>query len=117
MEISFFLNWMGVLNMDFYKDNNIPYTEVTKYSKLLDKEYTVKQYHQTYSCGRIDIYGVPDEPFGTAYGVSPMEDESWGKLGEWLDKITLNYIPTEEELYRMFENDTGYKIKWWRDNE
>jgi len=82
MKISFFFNWMRVSDINNYTHNIIHYIEVTKYAVLIDIASTVKQYQQTYSCGRIDIHGVPDEPFGTAYGVSPMEDESWGKLGE-----------------------------------
>ena len=100
------------MNLGWYEQNNIPYIEVTKYSKLLQKEYTVKEYQPNYSCGRIDIHGVPNEPFGLEYGVEPMSDKSWGLLGEWLCGLTLDYLPTDTELYTMFEEQTGHKIEW-----
>lgn len=114
MKITFFLNWMGVVSNHWYEKNNIPYTETTRYNNILGEDLTSKVWNVYYSLGRIDIHGVPDEPFGLEYGVSIMEAESWGKLGDYLSKLKLDYLPKKQELFDMFEKETGYKIKWFK---
>lgn len=114
MRLSFFLNWMGVVNMDFYERNNIPYTEETKYIESLGKEYTLKTYEKYYSCGRIDVHGHEEHPWGYEYGVGIMDNESWNAFGDWLYALTLEYLPDSvEEIVEMFEADTNFKINWW----
>lgn len=118
MKLSFFLNMMGVANMKWYEKNNIPYISETKWSRAFNKEITIKDYEKYYYCGRIDVYGHPEYPFNYEYGVSIMEGESWYKFGEWLANLHLDYLPeTVEEIYEMFESETSYRIKWWKENE
>lgn len=114
MELSFFLNWMGVINTHWYEENKIPFTLEKKHSLLLDEEVILKHYHTYYSCGRIDVSGHPEHPFGFEYSVGVMDNESWYKLGYWLDNLVLPYLPDSvEEIFDMFEKDTGFKINWW----
>ena len=111
--ITFFLNSMGPASVKWYEDNNIPYTEEVRYSKIFDKEYTYKKWHKHYSCGRIDIHGVPNEPYGLEYSVHVMERDSWELLSDYLYNLEIDYLPSKEELFTMFEEDTGYTIKWF----
>ena len=114
MRLSFFLNAMGVANLSWYQDNNIPYTEETKYIDSIGREFTFKTYKKYYACGRIDVHGHEEHPWGYEYGVGIMDSESWGKFGDWLHDLTLDYIPDSvEEIVCMFEADTGFKINWW----
>ena len=116
MKITFFLNWMGVMSNHWYEDNNISYTEETRYNSILGKEITTKRWKTHYSIGRIDIHGVPDEPYGISYGVPLMKDTSWGKLGIYLGSLELDYLPTVEDLFSMFEESTQHKIEWFGGN-
>ena len=43
-----------------------------------------------------------------------MEEDSWSKLGEWLMNLKLGRVPTASELFRMYERQTGDKIKWFK---
>lgn len=113
MKLSFFLNMMGVANIGWYERNNIPYKEVWTTSDLFPKTL-VKEYTTHYYCGRIDVHGHPEFPFNFEYSVDIMDGESWNKLGDWLDDLTLDYLPdTVEEIYEMFERETGFHINWW----
>lgn len=110
---TFFLNWMGVASLKWYEENNIPYTEEVKYSELLGREYTARNYTPYYSCGRIDVSGG-DLIWGHEISVPPMTEQSWDKLGEWLDKLTLDHIPLGDGIFSLFEEETGHKIEWWK---
>ena len=104
---------MGVYSIAWYEDNKIPYTTYSRYNSILGKEIEIKRYEKDYALGRIDIHGVPDEPWGLEYGVSIMDQESWCKLGDYLRKLALTELPTKQELLKRFELDTGTKINWW----
>lgn len=115
MKLSFFLNWMGVVSTKWYDDMQIPFTLETKYSELLGKEITLKNYEKYYSCGRIDVHGHEEHPWGYEYGVGIMDNESWSKFGDWLHELTLDYLPDSvEEIVDMFEVDTNYTINWFK---
>lgn len=117
LKLSFFLNMMGVASTKWYEENNIPFIEVMTTSDLFPRTL-IKQYTTHYYCGRIDVHGHPQFPFNYEYGVDIMDDVSWGRFGNWLDDLYLNYLPdTVEEIYDMFESETGYKIKWWEKND
>lgn len=118
MKLSFSLNWMGVVSTRWYDDHNIPHTLERKYSEWLGKEITLKHYEKYYSCGRIDVYGHPEHPWNFEYGVDVMEGRSWNVLGDWLEDLVLDYLPdTVEEIYEMFEKETGHKIAWFKTDD
>ena len=113
MKLTFYLNWMGPVSTVWYEDNNIPYETITRYNALTQKEITYKKYLKGYCCGRIDVFGHPEYPFNFEYGVDIMESESWYRLQDYLKELTLDYLPdTVQEIYSMFEKDTGWKIQW-----
>jgi len=113
MQISFFLNTMGIASMKWYEKNKIPYIEEWTTSERFPK-IKYKKYLKSYCCGRIDASGHPDYPYNCEYSVAIMEAESWGLLGEWLSRLKLGYLPESvQDIYNMFESSTGHKIKWW----
>jgi hypothetical protein len=110
---TFFLNWMGIVRLGWYDDNNIPYVEEVKWSSWLNREYTVKNYTTQYCCGRIDVDGG-DLIWSHEISVPVMTSESWKKLGDWLDTLELDYIPMGDGIFSLFEEQTGHKIEWWK---
>lgn len=115
MEVRFFLNMMGVYGLYWYEKNNIPYIMECRPNRFSEDGWLERKvYDKTYCCGRIDIHGIPEEPFGLAYGVDVMEAESWGLLQQWLTCLSLQHLPTKEELFSKFKSDTGHDIKWFR---
>lgn len=112
--ISYITNWMGPICIRFYIDNGLsPYYEL-KYSKVLDSWFRCDFISQYYSGGRIDISGVPNEPYGTEFSVPIMKGEDWNRLSDWLDDFFTEELITFEELITEFEK-TNPAIQWWKD--
>lgn len=111
--VTYSTNMMGVWSNSWYEKNNIPYTMTRRYSEILGKEIEVKEYHQHYYCGRIDIRGVPDEPFGLEYGLPVMGCDSWEVFSEWLDGLETEEVLHYTEIINKFEQETGHKIAWF----
>jgi len=65
-----------------------------------------------YSCGRIDVHGIPDEPYGDEIGVPPMLSTDWRLFGNWLDDVQTMSIWTLQDLIVAYENQTNTKITW-----
>ena len=77
------------------------------------KEY--KSYTESYSCGRIDIYGLDENEYyagKSEYRVSPMRTEDWNDFGEWLAKIECKVQIRYDTLIHMFEVTHKRKIRW-----
>lgn len=87
--ISYSTNWMGPINEDW-----------------------IAKHGEGWSAGRIDIYGVPDEPWGTEYSLPPMRTEDWNDFSDWLDTIDTYDLWTYEDLIHNFERFIGRKIRW-----
>lgn len=92
--ISYYLNFMGPISKSWYVKNNVP-EGVYLYG------------------GRIDISGIPNEPFGHEYGVEIMYESSWSLLSDWLDDLTTEKVLTKEEIFELFESECNHKIKWF----
>ena len=90
---SYSLNWMGPISKDWCDE------------------------HGSHWCaGRIDVTGVPDEPWGIEYGVEVMHKEDWANFGTFLrglDNGDVDVLYTKQELFDMFELLNG-KIRWWK---
>ena len=88
---SYSLNWMGPINKGWCEEHG---------------------YH--WCVGRIDIRGVPDEPWGIEYSVPCMHKEDWANFGTFLrglDNGDVGVLYTKQELFEMFETLHG-KIRW-----
>jgi len=86
---SYSLNWMGPINKKWCEE------------------------HGNHWCiGRIDIRGVPDEPWGLEYGVPCMHEGDWANFGTFLRGLNnVDVLYTKQELFEMFETLHG-KIRW-----
>ena len=90
---TYFLNWMGPVSRDWCEEHG---------------------YH--WATGRIDVDGIPDEPYGIEYGVPLMHKEDWGKFARFLWDLNVDCLYTKEELFEMFESMNG-QIRWKDLNE
>ena len=80
------------------------------------KEY--KSYTESYSCGRIDIYGLDNEEYWggkSEYSLGVMRTEDWNAFGDWLDELETPSLHAYNELICNFEKDYGQKIRWQQD--
>ena len=114
--ISYSTNWMGPIATRWYEERDIPFEIRETSGKILPKtEY--KHFLESYSCGRIDIYGLDEQEYYAGkneYGLAPMLTEDWNALGDWLDNIEDEYIVmTYKELMRQFEDHYGKPIRWY----
>jgi hypothetical protein len=110
--IRYSTNWMGPIVTKWYDDNNIPYTMETILVSTTPREY--KKY-KSYSCGRIDIYGLDEEEFYDGkyeYGLAPMETESWNILSEFLNEYKSIELASYDDLIYEFKTQTGHEIQW-----
>ena len=115
--VIYFLNWMGPVSLRWYEENEVPYTEkVIKSQITKDKEIIVKEYAPQYGCGRIDVDGIEDEPYGVEYSVGVMEMESWSTLANWLDELHTEKPLSKEEIFERFKAETGHEIRWFKKN-
>jgi hypothetical protein len=80
------------------------------YSK--GETYTSEVITVKYSCGRIDVRGVPDEPYGLEIGVPPMLASDWQHFGRWLDGVETVAVWTLKDLVEAYEYQTGNRIIW-----
>ena len=110
--ITYSTNWMGPIVTKWYEDNNIPYEMETILVNTTPKEY--KRY-KSYSCGRIDVYGLDETEFYGGkheYGLAPMETESWNILSEFLHEYRTLERTSYDDLINEFETLTGHEIQW-----
>ena len=105
---------MGPVATRWYEENNIPYVLKMSSGRFSPvKEY--KSYTESYSCGRIDIYGLDEEEYRGGkheYSLGAMRTEDWNALGDWLDKLETPNLCTYEELVYNFEKDYDQLIRW-----
>ena len=95
--ISYSTNWMGPINLNWYRERGL----------LEEGSVEPTTY---YSAGRIDIRGVPDEPWGLEYGVEPMHGEDWNHFSDWLDDFETEELVSYNTLIEQFETHYGKRI-------
>ena len=112
--ISYSTNWMGPVSTKWYEGRNIPFILKKTSGKLFPvREY--KDYLESYSCGRIDIYGLDEDVYWcgkSEYSVAPMRTEDWNDFSEWLDKIECKVQIGYDTLIHLFETTHKRKIRW-----
>ena len=121
MTITYSTNWMGPISMDWFRERGLV-REVEKAFESADiaeafgmdvgEKYIVDEISTYYSAGRIDIRGVPDEPYGLEYGLAPMHGEDWNALSDFLNNFTSETLVSYEQLIELFETNYGKKIRW-----
>lgn len=115
-------NWMGPIATRWYEERNIPYVlKKTKgvihgiTGKLPVTEY--KEYTESYSGGRIDIYGLSEEEHWggkSEYGLGVMKTEDWNTFSDFLDDLETEELVSLEYLFELYERDNP-PIRWWKD--
>lgn len=110
---SYSTNFMGPASLSWYENNNISYEEKTFFSKLLDKEITVKRYNPEYAGGRIDCRcDNPEDEHYDHYGAELhlpiMKVESFNLLSDWLMNYTSERL--DINVLKTFEKETGHKL-------
>ena len=107
---------MGPVSMQWYRDRGL----TQKQTKIADKDtmfystgdvYTTEGVTASYSAGRIDVRGIPDEPYGDEIGVPPMLSTDWRKFGDWLDDVQTASVWTLKDLVIAYEQNNP-KITW-----
>ena len=117
--ITYSTNWMGPVNMEWYRERNLTVSKTVvqeEDSKITSRKkgdiYEVEEITEHWAGGRIDIRGVPNEPWGLEYGVAPMHGEDWNALGDYLEGLTTEELLSYNELIEQFETHYGKKIRW-----
>jgi len=87
LRFSYFLNWMGPLNKRWIDDHG-----------------------DDWAAGRIDVSGVPFEPYGVEYGVPVMARKDWRALSDFLRGLQTDRLYTREELFEAY----GKPINWFK---
>lgn len=87
--IYYHLNFMGPINEKFIRENG---------------EY--------WAAGRIDIYGVPDEPYGLEYSVPIMHVSDWNKLSLWLREYKTEELVSFNTIIEEYQKENT-PIQWF----
>ena len=107
---------MGPVSLDWYRARGLTQTE----TKVGDNDcmlykageaFTSETITTHYSCGRIDVRGIPGEPYGDEISVPPMLSTDWRAFGNWLDDVQTMSIWTLEDLVTAYEQHNP-KITW-----
>ena len=121
--ISYSTNWMGPINMKWYRERGL----TKKVSKVLEEGRRfypkglgpgdVWEYDEIttyYSAGRIDIRDSSKVGYDgwNEYGVAPMHGEDWNALSDYLWDLTTEELVPYNTLIEQFETHYGKKIRW-----
>ena len=107
---------MGPVSTDWYRTRGLTQkqtktaTQDTMFYNTGDT-YTTEDVSVSYSCGRIDVRGIPNEPYGDEIGVPPMVSSDWRAFGDWLDETQTVSVWTLQDLVTAYEQ-TNNKITW-----
>jgi len=117
--VTYSTNWMGPVSTQWYEDRNIPFEMRETSGKLLPKvEY--KHFLESYSCGRIDIYGLDYDKYYAGrdeYGLAPMKTNDWNYLSDWLNNLETEQKLGYTSLLQQFEEYLGRDIQWFDEPE
>lgn len=108
---------MGPVSMEWYRARGLTQMEIKTATEntmfyAMGEEYTTEGITTSYSAGRIDVRGIPGEPYGDEIGVPPMLSTDWRLFGNWLDDVQTCSVWTLADLVAAYENQTNSKITW-----
>ena len=116
--ISYSTNMMGPWHTSWYVERGLTRKATRVVTTDVIKGYSpgdVIEYDEIttyYAGGRIDIRGVPDEPWGLEYSLAVMHGEDWNALGEWLDNMQTEELWSYEKLIEHFQYYNKAEIRW-----
>lgn len=107
---------MGPVSLNWYRQRGLTRVEhkvATEDSMLYNhsERYTSETITTHYSCGRIDVHNVPNEPYGDEINVPPMLSSDWHQLGLWLETVKTMSVWTLEDLITAYQQHNP-KITW-----
>jgi hypothetical protein len=119
MKVRYSTNWMGVANMQWYRDRGL----TKKVTKVLENDsiittrkagdiVEIEEITEPYSCGRLDFWNPHnDSMFSDELSVPPMRNEDWSSFGDWLDTFETDDVLNLDQLVELYEQ-TNPKIRW-----
>jgi hypothetical protein len=107
---------MGPVSLDWYRTRGLTRVEhkvATEDSMLYNhsEHYTSETITTHYSCGRIDVRGIPGEPYGDEISVPPMLSSDWRLFSNWLDDVQTMSVWTLDNLVDAYQQHNP-KITW-----
>jgi len=107
---------MGPVTMQWYRTRGLTQVEhhIGDHDCMLYKAgeaFTSETITTHYSCGRIDVHNVPNEPYGDEINVPPMLSTDWALFGNWLETVKTMSVWTLEDLVTAYEQHNP-KITW-----
>ena len=107
---------MGPVSLNWYRQRGLTQTKhhVGENDCMLYKAgeaFTSETITTQYSCGRIDVRGVPDEPYGDEINVPPMLSTDWRLFSNWLDGVETMSVWSLKDLTTAYERDNP-QITW-----
>lgn len=125
MGVTYFLNQMGVYNLEWYRQN-APHL-ITTETKVVDSEFR-KRIHKAnigdvielthievhVACGRIDIRDDSKQGYDgwDEHSIAPMTQRSWNDFGNWLMDLETETVLELQELEERYEYETGRKLEY-----
>jgi len=122
---------MGPISMDWFRENGL--TETVTHTVKNEQQRDILRNSRpdievgntfereevviSYSGGRIDIRGVPDEPWGLEYSLPIMRTEDWNHFDAWLEDLETEELWSLEKILEEYRQDTGHVIRWWKEDE
>lgn len=78
--------------MNWYRDRGLTQKQTKTATEnsmftTMGEPFTSESITTHYSCGRIDVHNVPDEPYGDEINVPPMLSTDWAMFSNWLDTV------------------------------
>jgi len=108
---------MGPVSLNWYRARGLTQVKhhVSEHDCMLYKAgeaFTMESITTQYSCGRIDVQGIPGEPYGDEISVPPMLSTDWHKFGDWLEDVQTIAVWSLKDLVQAYEHRTNTKITW-----
>ena len=117
MSIRYRTNWMGPVNTQWYKDRGLTkrVTRVlTEDSQLTGRKagdsFEYDEITESYSAGRIDVYGTGDK-YGYELYLPTMHSDDWNRFSNWLHTFETDDVWELKDLVDMYER-VNPKIRW-----
>lgn len=114
-KITYSTNWMGPVNLQWYRDRGLTKIHPPKWSDLLQTEIKQEEITEHWAGGRIDIRGT-ESPFGDETGLPIMHQEDYNRLSEWLSSYRTEEVQHFKQILAAYYADGNPKIRFDRED-
>ena len=99
---------MGPVSLNWYRQRGLTLTETKIATEntmftTIGEPFTSETITTHYSTGRIDVRGIPGEPYGDEIGVPPMLSTDWRLFSTWLDTVETASVWSLDNLVTAYE--------------